>query len=352
MREIIAIDFFCGVGGLTRGLMDAGINVVKGIDIDETVEETYTKNNKGVVFLNEDITGLSVAELMKSIDRRGKALLLAGCAPCQPFSNQNKNKEENDNRKSLIMSFGNFVEKLRPDYIISENVPGFIKDNNKNHSFFVKLLDDLNYVFDEGVKNAKNYGVPQNRSRYVLLASANNTKVSLPEATHGKGKRDLVLVKDTIKRYPKITAGGKSELVPNHESRKLEPINLKRIRLVPHNGGSRSSLPRRLMLNCHKDHNGHSDVYGRMSWNKVAPALTCKCTCLTNGRYGHPTQDRAISLREAAALQTFSDKYIFYGNITDITRHIGNSVPVRMARRLGLSVMEMERDQNSGSESG
>ncbi len=337
---IIGIDFFCGAGGLTHGLSKAGIDVVKGIDIDSTVKDTYIGNNPWAIFLNKDIRNLSSEEVMGGVDIGQKKLLLAGCAPCQPFSSQNRSNGRNtDQRRSLMMEFARFVKQLKPEYILVENVPGFSRD--RNHESFIRTIKELGYKFDENILNAADYGVPQKRRRYVMLASK-TIDIKLPDPEYGFGGKKYRTVKDAIGKFPKINAGETSMKLKNHTARKLSKINLDRISKVPRNGGSRNSFPNRLILKCHESHSGHSDVYGRMSWDKPAPTLTCKCTCLTNGRFGHPEQNRAISLREAAALQTFPERYIFYGNISNITKHIGNSVPVLFAEKLGSYIIKTE----------
>jgi DNA (cytosine-5)-methyltransferase 1 len=334
-NEIIGIDVFCGCGGLTLGLRQAGINVVKGIDIDKTVEKTYTDNNPGTVFLNKDVKELSKKDLVDEIDRQKASLLLAGCAPCQPFSMQNRQQTMRDSRRSLMSSFARLVDEIVPEYVLVENVPGFMKESNVFHIEFIKVLKRHKYKYAEGILNAAEFGVPQKRKRYVLIASKAST-ISLPVGTYGNNGKAFKTVADAIKKYPRLQAGGSNRSVPNHVCRSLSPKNLERIALVSRNGGSRNQLPARLTLDCHKNHSGHSDVYGRMRWDMPAPTLTCKCTSFTNGRFGHPTQNRSISVREAAALQTFPDSYVFYGDITRISAHIGNAVPVLLAKKLGL----------------
>ena len=332
-KNIIGIELFCGCGGLTKGLSDAGINVVKGIDIDETAKMTYEENNPKAIFVEEDIRKISAKELMKGVNRRGKHLLLAGCAPCQPFSKHIKNSQH-DKRRSLIQCFVNMIEKITPEYILVENVPGFQRKSNRYHTNLIRILKKHRYHFDEKIVNAANYGVPQTRSRYVLLASRHH-EIKIPSGVYGNGKREFKTVKDVIRQFPRIKHGTSSKKIPNHSSHKLAEINIERIKLTPKNGGSRKDIPEHMKLKCHKKHGGHSDVYGRMSWDKPAPTLTCKCTSLSNGRFGHPTQNRAISVREAAALQTFPNNYIFYSCETTNAIHIGNAVPVLMAKKLG-----------------
>ena len=263
--------------------------------------------------------------------------MLAGCAPCQPFSTQNQNTHKDDERVSLIDSFGRLVSKTRPDFIMIENVPGFRKASNAHHGKFTTLLKKLKYSFDDGVLNAANYGVPQTRSRYVLVASKIGP-IRLPEKTHSP--RKFKTVRKTISHLPKITAGEKSSKIKNHTSSKLNKINARRINHTPHDGGSRTDLPASLRLSCHAGHNGHTDTYGRMRWDMPAPTLTCRCTGFSNGRFGHPEQDRAILVREAALIQTFPPNYVFYSNHTTNTRHVGNAVPVLLAKRIGQAIMK------------
>ena len=335
-KNIIGIELFCGCGGLTKGLGDAGISMIKGIDIDETAKITYEKNNPKAKFVKGDIKKISVKDLMKGVNRRGKYLLLAGCAPCQPFSIHNSNSQ-NDKRRSLIQHFANLIKTIRPEFILVENVPGF-KKNNVYYTKFINILKKHHYYFDESIIDAAEYGVPQHRKRYVLVGSLQG-EINLPKGKYGKEGREYKTVRDAIKKFPKLESGKTHKKIRNHSSRNLSDINLKRIRLTPKNGGSRCDVPEQLKLQCHKKHKGHSDVYGRMCWDKPAPTLTCKCTSISNGRFGHPVQNRAISVREAATLQTFPKNYVFYSTHTNNTQHIGNAVPVLLAKQLGKSLM-------------
>lgn len=332
-NDIVAIDLFCGCGGLTKGLTDAGIQVVKGIDIDGSAKDTYEKNNPGSVFVESDIRKLSVEEIMNGVDRMGKKLLLAGCAPCQPFSRMVADSRY-DRRKSLIQAFAEFIYKLRPEYLLVENVSGFRKSNNVHRVRFIRTLKKCGYYFDERVINAADYGIPQNRRRYVLLGS-NTTPVKIPAGSYGRNRMRWRTVRDTIKKYPRIAAGEHHKSVLNHSAPFLSDVNLARIRSTPSDGGSRDDVPEAMRLKCHTVHSGHNDVYGRMYWDKPSPTLTCKCISFSNGRFGHPEQDRAISVREAASLQTFPDDYIFHSCRTTNALHVGNAVPVLLAKELG-----------------
>jgi len=334
---IIAIDFFCGAGGMTRGLTNAGIGVVKGLDIDESARKTFEENNPGAIFVSADIRNITADDIMSGIRlNRNQKLLFSACAPCQPFSQQNKKiGKEKDDRKPLMIYFSKMVEEIKPDYVFIENVPGLSgKAGIDVYEKFKEILKRGNYSFEEKIVNAKNYGIPQNRRRLVLIA-AKNQKVEFPPETHGKGKKPFVTVRDTIGKYPKIKAGENYPPIPNHVARSLTKINLERLKNTPKDGGGRKNWPDKYVLNCHRKRRGYEDVYGRMKWDTPAPTLTCKCTSISNGRFGHPEQDRAISLREAAALQTFEDDYIFYGSMSTITKHIGNAVPVKLAELFG-----------------
>ena len=337
-KDIVAVDLFCGAGGLTRGLLDAGIQVKKGYDIDEKLKYTYEKNNEGVEYHCEDVHEVSGESLLKGLDLENDYFLLAGCAPCQPFSSINKSENKKDIRKILLLEFGRLVEETQPDFVIVENVPG-LKNNKGKHILqqFEQILKELQYHYIYDTLKAKDFGVPQKRKRFILLASKHGN-VAFPSPTYGSeslGGKPYVTVRETISKYPCITAGGKYSKVPNHHTLNLSEKNKTRLKQVTKDGGSRTDWSKDLELECHKEHHGHTDVYGRMSWDDVAPTLTCKCTSLSNGRFGHPTQTRAISVREAAALQTFRDDYIFYGPLTVITKWVGNAVPVEFAKVFG-----------------
>lgn len=339
-RDVVAIDLFCGAGGLTRGLMDAGIRVVKGIDLDDTAANTYEKNNPGAKFMPADIRTVNAADLMDGVERKGADLLIAGCAPCQPFSKHTSSNggKRRDPRRTLIMCFADIVAKIRPEYVLVENVPGFGKKDNPYHRKLTNLLKKCGYRYDERVINAADYGVPQSRKRYVLLGCKNHD-IRIPCGRYGKTGRSPKTVRDAISRYPSVSAGMSSESMPNHAAMRLSDLNMERIKAVPKNGGSMSDLPAHMQTRCYRNRQGHTDTYGRMRWDRPSPTLTCRCNSLSNGRFGHPVQNRAITVREAAALQTFSDDYTFYSSTLHNATHVGNAVPVMLAKSLGMAVM-------------
>ncbi len=334
---ITAVDFFCGAGGLTRGLMDSGINVKLGVDVDDKCKKTYEANNAPAKFKQYDIKKLSVRGLsteLANIPRN--ELMFAACAPCQPFSKQ-RTETKNKKQRTLLGHFSRLVKVFKPEFVFVENVPGIAHvPGNSTYKRFIKTLKSIGYHYDAADIDAKDYGVPQTRRRHILLARRSK-EIRIPNATHGPDKLPYETVRKAISHYPPIQAGKVHSVVPNHRASILSAQNLKRIKATPKNGGDRLNWPRRLMLKCHKgDYQGHTDVYGRMWWDRPAPALTCKCHSLSNGRYGHPSQSRAISLREAAAIQSFPDDYIFYGGSkASLGNQIGNAVPVRLAQIIG-----------------
>jgi DNA (cytosine-5)-methyltransferase 1 len=326
-------------------LSDAGISVVAGIDIEEHFRKTYERNNPDSLFIKRDIariTGSEISNLLATFDYG--YLMFAGCAPCQPFSSHFKDREQPDDRESALGHFGRIVRVVKPDFVFSENVPGMMrKDNGRVFSEFNSLLSHIGYDVTYGIVNAKWYGIPQDRKRLIVLASRVGMNMPLPERTHGPGLQPLVTVRDAIGKYHRLKAGGVCKHFHNHNCASLSPLNMKRMIATPHDGGGWRDWPTHLRLKCHsKDGSGHTDVYGRMKWDYPAPTLTCRCYSISNGRFGHPSQDRAISFREAAAIQTFSDDYVFYGISKSVLgKQIGNAVPVLLARMIGEEVVRV-----------
>jgi DNA (cytosine-5)-methyltransferase 1 len=341
---MIAVDFFCGAGGLTRGLLNAGIDVVLGIDADEGCRETYEANNQPSHFLHADVRTLTFEDVREYIPAvAAEELFFAACAPCQPFT-QLKKTEDTEGAATLLGQFGRFVQEFLPRYIFIENVPGLARvRGSSTYRRFRRLLTGLGYQYWEGVVDAKMYGVPQKRRRFIIVAVMGVTP-TVPPATHGPGLIPYETVREAIQSYPTLGAGEINAAIPNHRAAVLTDTNLERIRNTPHDGGDRTAWPLNLWLPCHLNgHKGHTDVYGRMYWDLPAPTLTCKFNSLSNGRYGHPEQDRAISLREGAKLQSFEDTYIFHATSTvRLAAQIGNAVPVRLAEAVGLHMLGYE----------
>jgi DNA (cytosine-5)-methyltransferase 1 len=344
---IKAIDFFCGAGGLTRGLLDAGISVVAGIDNDNRIRKTYESNNRPSRFIAADVRKVNIGALREELDVSPKdPTLYAACTPCQPFSTLNTMRAA-DGRKSLLLDFAAIVDQAPPDFIIVENVPGLGSSVGKEiYKEFEKILERHGFQFDAKMLDAKDFGVPQTRKRFLLVASRHG-RPFLPPPT---SKERFKTVGDAIRRFPAIAHGERSDSHKNHVAREMLPHHLRIVEAVPVNGGSRRDVAdTSLLLKCHqKNPKAHKDVFGRMSWDLPAPTLTCRCTDVYCGRFIHPEQHRGISLREAAALQTFGDRYEFFGgSILELARQIGNAVPVRLAKLLGDSIVQAQAGQSS-----
>jgi DNA (cytosine-5)-methyltransferase 1 len=334
---IQVFDFFSGCGGTSRGFADAGMDIAFALDNDKDAIKTFSFNFPNTVHWNSDIRTVSPSDIPSHLFTVNDPVLFCGCAPCQPFSRQNRNKFDKDPRKDLLSEFGRFVSSFLPDYIVLENVPGLQKVDTRDGQFalFMELLDSLNYHCSWGILPALWFGVPQKRERLVLLA-ARHADIQLPQPSNGPGRanENFSTVREWIWDLPPIAAGEKHPNDPDHEAANLSEINSRRIAATPE-GGGRQDWPEELWLDCHKQHNGHTDVYGRLSWDKPASGLTTRCISLSNGRFGHPEQNRAISLREAACLQTFPKNYRFSGSLRSKARQVGNAVAPLMAQRIG-----------------
>ncbi len=350
-RELRAIDFFCGAGGLSYGLSLAGIKVLAGIDIDKECKDTYKKNNRGSKFIRADMKKLTPEKLEKRLKIRPNDdyMIFAGCNPCQHWTQIHTQKEKSLETKDLLGDFLKFIEYFRPGYVIIENVEGIL--SHRDESKLTELLDFFKknkYACDYGKINGMYYGVPQKRKRFLLVASRVTEKIKLPEAD----KQHILKVRDVLgtdKGFPSIQAGHIDETDFLHTTAYLTEVNIKRLNLTPHDGGTRLSWKDNLELqiNAYKGKDKtFSDTYGRMFWDKPAPTITTKFQSISNGRFAHPDEDRGISLREGATLQTFPTKYIFHGSgIGSIARQIGNAVPPELARRIGVAIRSrvMER---------
>lgn len=328
------MDLFCGVGGLTHGLKQAGFKGFVGVDADASCKYAYERNNDGT-FKCLDVSNTS-AETIAGLfpDRRFRALV--GCAPCQPFSSYNKSGPGSQWR--LVEDFGRIVVGAAPDVASMENVPALVR-----HPVFERLvatLRDAGYTVWFDVVNSAAYGAAQRRRRLVLMASLHGEiQLIAPSGTVAK------TVRQTISGLPALEAGGVDPSDPLHRCAGLTSINLKRVRSTP-TGGDWRDWPEELRLPCHKRETGLSypSVYGRLGWDDVAPTLTTQFHTLGTGRWGHPEQDRAISLREGALLQGFPRDYEFVEatsqvKIGTVARHIGNAVPVALGRAIGDSLL-------------
>lgn len=336
--EPTVIDFFSGCGGTSAGLRDAGMRIAAAVDFDPAAAATYRANFPDAEFHETDIRKLDHA-VFDHLVQGGAPLVFSACAPCQPYSSMRPTSSQaRPKERSLLLTLIPFLDRLRPDVVIVENVPGLHKiPGGSTWNRFLRHLDRNGYSTRWNIIDCRDFGVPQRRKRLVLLASRHGD-IDLPEATHGHGLRSYSTVRDWIGELPAIRAGEAHPEDPIHRSGALGDLNLRRIRQLPE-GGSRSEWPPELWLNCHRRSKGHQDTYGRMRYDDTAPVLTTKCTDITNGRYGHPTQDRAISAREAALLQTFPREFVFIGSLKSVTRQIGNAVPVLVSKAMGEHIV-------------
>lgn len=344
-NDIKVFDFFSGCGGTSAGLKKTGMDIVLALDNDKDAIETFEKNIHPEKTICNDIRKVEIDEVKYYVDKYSKNhyILFCGCAPCQPFSSQNKKRFSSDDKRiDLLSEFLRFVKECNPDLILCENVPGLQKiDKDGPLPSFVKTLKELGYSVPEPrIVDAQNYGVPQRRKRLVLIASKLGEPV-YPQETHGVNtNKPYKTVRDAIgyEKLPKINAGEEyfdKKRYPNHCAAGLQEINLKRLRQIKA-GQGRRDWSKELHLECHKKHSGHSDVYGRLEWDQPSVTLTTRCSSISNGRFGHPEQDRAISIREAACLQTFPKQFKFYGSgIGSLARQVGNAVPVELAEVFG-----------------
>lgn len=343
--SIAAVDLFCGIGGLTHGLNKSGIKVMAGVDIDPNCKFAFEKNNKAL-FIHKSIKEVTAKEILKLYPAKSLKVL-AGCAPCQPFS---KHTQKEKNRKTkedwgLLYYFLKLIKKVKPTVVSMENVPQITK--HKVFSDFVEGLKSKNYNVSWQNVYCPDYGIPQSRRRLVLLASKLG-EITLISPTHKP--ENYKTVKMVIGNLHSIKMGVSSEKDRLHRSATLSAINLKRIKKsVP--GGTWKDWEKDLRAKCHKKKTGktYSSVYARMKWDKPSPTITTQFFSFGTGRFGHPEQDRAISLREGAILQTFPRKYKFIPStslveLKRLGRYIGNAVPVRLGEIIGKSIIKHLRE--------
>lgn len=342
-KMIGVCDFFSGCGGSSAGFRQAGMNILMGLDCDADAEISFKANHPGSEFIRSDISLVSPTNIEDIVTKHDGPLLFCGCAPCQPFTKQKTSKKNADPRRNLLIEFGRFVEHFRPEYIFVENVPGLQKLTTEDSPLesFIALLEKIGYNYRYEIVPAWNYGVPQRRKRLVLLASRNG-EIDFPKPTHGPKTANpkYSTVKEWIAGLPTLKAGETDASDPVHRAANLSELNLERIKRTPPEG-SRSDWPKTLDLDCHSHgYIGHTDVYGRMKWESPASGLTTRCISLSNGRFGHPEQNRAISVREAACIQTFPRNFRLYGSLNSMARQVGNAVPVLLAKKFGEHIVE------------
>lgn len=335
---IDAVDLFCGGGGLTCGLRQAGINVKAGVEIDPLCKYAYEHNNHAE-FRQESVFELKGESLLRHYED-GHIRLLAGCPPCQTFSSYNQKAKHQDPRYRLPNQFLRVITELQPDLVAMENVPLLTKKR-----IFKKLIEDLEargYKVDHKIVYCPAYGLPQRRKRVILLASRLGP-IKVPEPPK---KVKIPTVREMIGDLPQIEAGKSDPNDRLHFCAALSPLNMKRMK-ASKQGGTWRDWPEELVAACHKKDSGHTypGVYGRMSWDKPAPTMTTQFYGFGNGRFGHPEQDRAISVREGAVFQGFPKDYQFLPpeanhSISLLGKMIGNAVPVGLGTIIGNALIE------------
>ncbi|MBS9460998.1 DNA cytosine methyltransferase [Flagellimonas sp. 389] len=346
LPKLKAVDFFCSGGGMSFGMQEAGIKILAGIDFDISCKETYESNITGADFIHADVFDLSEDYLTQrlSLKKNDDELVLIGCSPCQFWSIIQTDKSKSSKSKNLLKEFRRFVEHLNPGYVVVENVPGVLRKKRASGlSGFVRLLKANGYKVHFDVHEVSEYGVPQHRRRFTLIANRVTPIEVAPIPLSG----NKVTVRDVLGEhngFPKVPQGHKDDTPFLHRVAGLEKINLERLAMTPKDGGTRLAYVdnEELAPKCHKGKkDSFKDIYGRMWWDRPAPTITTKFFSLSNGRFGHPEEDRAISLREGAILQSFPIDYVFKTNsIANTARMIGNAVPPKYATAIGKAIIE------------
>jgi DNA (cytosine-5)-methyltransferase 1 len=341
-RALTVVDLFSGLGGLTAGLRDVGFKVVAGAEVDSDSVESYQANHPGVTVLGDvrTLTGAGILKETKltSID------VVVGCPPCQGFSRLTEKNRQDDPRNSLVLHFRRLVLELRPNVCMMENVPGLLTRGAPLFRQLHKDLLDAGYIVNYGVLELADYGVPQFRKRLVLMAGL-GFGVPLPRPTHFNPER-WVSVRRAIGGLPppplrsEVKAGTRRPPLPWHVARDLAPIARQRLSYAAANGGGCQEFPSELRLDCHrKSPDGFHDVYSVLDWDFPSGTITSGCTNASKGRFGHPSEPRPLTPREAAMLQTLGRTYKLCGTgVESVARQIGNALPRRFARVAGRQI--------------
>lgn len=342
LEEVQVIDFFSGCGGMSYGFHMAATQHIKyrilgGLDTDQHANATYRRMlNKPAI--KNDVRQLTDPEVLhSSLIEWGysdqKPLILIGCAPCQGFSSHRKKDRREDDRNELLAAFGTIVLMLKPDLVVMENVPEMLhKKYWRHYEAFSSQVESSGYVTRARLHNLASYGVPQERYRALVLSSRVSSRIEMPIPTHAPS--EFVTVRDAIADLPPLAAGEECKSDPMHKTSKHRPDTVKLLKLIPHDGGSRKSLPEGVGLKCHTKVDGFRDVYGRLWWDRPAVAITARCRTPSCGRFVHPTQDRGLSVREAGLLQGFPRNYYFEGPFDDKFKQVGNAVAPTFAQTL------------------
>jgi len=342
-----AVDFFCSGGGMTCGLNLGGIKVIAGIDNDPACRDTYELNNPEAEFILADVFDLTPQKLAQdlSLNIRDDNLVLIGCSPCQFWSIIQTDKSKSEKSKNLLMEFKRFVDYLQPGYLLVENVPGILsKKAQSGLDSFIADLKKNGYKVHYEVINMNDYGVPQSRRRFSLVATRLHSNAIFPK----KDNRTRPKVKDVLGEkngFKKIKAGYKDQTIFNHSAAGISQLNLARLKKTKKSGGSWLDWANDKELGREK-YTGREfvDNYGRLDWDKPAPTITTKFISISNGRFAHPQEHRGLSIREGATLQTFPTTYVFPdARLTVSAKIIGNAVPPLFAKRLAETIVEAHK---------
>ncbi|SMD08359.1 DNA cytosine methyltransferase [Pedobacter nyackensis] len=343
-QKLKVVDFFCGGGGMSYGMQLAGLKVLAGIDYEPACKETYEANIKGAEFIQADVFELKEKELQQQLGlkKNDKDLVLIGCSPCQFWSIINTDKRKSQKSKNLLVEFQRFVKYFKPGYVVVENVPGVLRNKEESGlQDFINWLEISKYKVHFDVHNVNDYGVAQNRKRFTLVAN----RVTKEEIFPVKRTEKRIVVKDVLgvtNGFPRISHGNRDNTDFLHTTSRLGELNQERLKYVRKDGGDRFGFADKehLQLKCFVGRdNSFRDTFGRLWWNKPSPTITTKFCNISNGRFVHPDEDRALSLREGAVLQSFPKDYIFKGTAVDsIARLIGNAVPPEYAKSIGVAI--------------
>lgn len=355
--SIDVIDFFSGCGGMSLGFSAIGkgklFNLIGAVDINQKALDSYRANFKCKT-LNRDIKELCNEEGVKLIKEefnlpqtKTRPLLIIGCAPCQGFSaHRKKNWDQDDERNTLIGAFTETAIKLHPDFIVMENVPEILGEKYWEHYDEArKILEDSGYILKQTIYNSASFGVPQARYRAIIIASKMEFELPIPLLE----KDQFNTVRDAIYDLPTVAAG---EVSPNdkfHKSAKHKSTTLETISQVPKDGGSR---PVGIGPKCLDKVNGFSDVYGRLYWDKPSITLTQYSRNPASGRFIHPEQNRGLTIREAARIQSFPDSYDFQGSLDDCFKQIGESVPPLLSVAIASQILRAFSEETKSIDSG
>ncbi|MDP2619798.1 MAG: DNA cytosine methyltransferase [Hyphomicrobiales bacterium] len=360
-----AIDLFCGAGGLSEGFRQAGFHVLAGNDIDESAGETYAATHEEAKFLPGPIENITTADLLKASGlKAGELDCLIGGPPCQAFSVYNHQRGMHDDRSQLFREYLRIVEGLMPKWVVMENVTGITSaGEGAAVQAILKSLRGLGYHVETSILRAEEYGIPQERRRIVFLANRLGQPISWPGPSHGEDGDPFVTIAEAISDLPPLENGedggvqpyatapqsdyqrmlrGNSTEVHNHAAPQLASINMERMQYIPP-GGSWRDIPFELLPTGMKRARrcDHTKRYGRMAWDGLSCTILTKCD-LHWGAFLHPEQDRAVTVREAARIQSFPDWFHFEGSRTEQYVQVGNAVPPLLGSQIGHAIIRSD----------